>query len=204
MLAVIIIDQCVKIYVKTHFLLGEAFPIFSWFQILFVENEGAAWGLKLPGDFGKLALTVFRIVAVAMIFVWMQRIMYKRPKFFTLSVALIFSGAVGNIIDSLFYGMIFNESNVEAATLFSREPYGKFLYGRVVDMISFPIIDTVWPSWVPFFGGKPLEFFKYVFNISDASITLGGIGLFFAFQNENKKRKAEAKAAASRIPEEWL
>lgn len=186
----LILDQCVKIYIKTHFFLGESVEVFSGFQILFIENEGAAWGAKLSDILpisdvsGKIALTVFRLFAIVGIGAWFVSSVKKAvPLFLQMAQALIFAGALGNIIDSVFYGVLFNDSMYQVATLFSEEPYGQLLQGKVVDMLYFPLIDTIWPDWVPVLGGKALRFFEPVFNIADTAISTG-VGLLLLF---NKK-----------------
>ncbi|CAI8234381.1 MAG: Lipoprotein signal peptidase [SAR116 cluster bacterium] len=194
---ILIIDQLVKLYVKTHFVLGESIEVFSWFQILFIENEGAAWGAKLS-DFlpisdslGKLILSVFRLFAIVGIGYWfISSVKKQAPILLQMAQALIFAGALGNIVDSVFYGVIFNESHYQVASLFAEQPYGSLLQGRVVDMLYFPIIDSHWPSWVPFFGGDTLRFFEPVFNIADTSISVG-VGLLLVF---NKKAFPETAA----------
>ncbi|MBC6997746.1 lipoprotein signal peptidase [Cytophaga sp. FL35] len=188
--AVLLIDQISKIYIKTHFVLGESVEVFEWFKILFIENSGAAWGAKLS-DFlpiaeptGKLVLTIFRLFAVAGIGYWLfDTIKKQTSKVLILAVSLIFAGALGNIIDSVFYGIVFNDSYQQVATTFSGEPYGGLFYGKVVDMLYFPLIDTTWPEWMPYFGGKDFRFFEPVFNIADMAISTG-VGILIVF---NKK-----------------
>lgn len=199
---ILIIDQISKIYIKTHFLLGNegAIEVFSWFNIHFIENSGAAWGAKLS-DFlpisesaGKLVLTVFRLFAVAGIGYWLyDTIKKKSPKTLILAVSLIFAGALGNIIDSVFYGLIFDHSSGQVATLFSDEPYGGLFYGKVVDMLYFPMVDTVWPEWAPYFGGKVFRFFEPVFNIADTAISTG-VGILLVF-NKKAFPKTEEESA---------
>ncbi|GMN06746.1 lipoprotein signal peptidase [Croceitalea sp. MTPC5] len=192
---ILLIDQLSKIYIKTHFLYQESIEVFSWFKILFIENEGAAWGTKLSDilpisdSAGKLILTIFRLFAICGIGYWLYDIIQKKsPKVLILAVSLIFAGALGNIIDSIFYGVIFNNSYNEVATLFSEEPYGKLFYGKVVDMLYFPIIkNATWPSWFPIIGGNNFSFFDPIFNIADTAISTGvGILIFF-----NKKAFAK-------------
>jgi signal peptidase II len=186
-IAVLAIDQISKFYIKTNFVLGESVIIFDWFKILFIENEGAAWGTKLSDllpiseSAGKLFLTIFRLFAIIGIGYWLYDIIKKKsPKILILAVSLIFAGALGNIIDSVFYGLLFNDSNNQVATLFSNEPYGTLFHGKVVDMLYFPLIDTKWPEWVPFIGGNNFRFFEPIFNIADTAISTGvGILIFF-------------------------
>ncbi len=196
-LLVLIIDQWSKIYIKTHFVLGESVDVFNWFKILFIENEGAAWGAKLSDLFpisdstGKLVLTIFRLFAICGIGYWLYDVVRKNSsKTLSVAVSLIFAGALGNIIDSVFYGLVFNESYNEVATLFSNEPYGKLFYGKVVDMLYFPMIDTTWPDWVPYFGGGNFRFFEPVFNIADTAISTG-VGVLLVF---NKRAFKETDA----------
>lgn len=187
---ILLVDQISKIYIKTHFVLGESVDVLSWFKILFIENEGAAWGTKLSDllpiseSSGKLVLTIFRLFAIVGIGYWLWDIVKKNaPKTLIIAVSLIFAGALGNIIDSVFYGALFNDSIGQVATLFSDEPYGKLFYGKVVDMLYFPMIDTTWPDWVPSVGGRSFRFFEPVFNIADTAISTG-VGILIVF---NKK-----------------
>ena len=193
-LVVLLIDQISKIYIKTHFELGDSVEIFSWFKILFIENEGAAWGTKLSDilpiseSAGKLFLTIFRLFAIAGIGYWLYDIIKKQsPGILVLAVSLIFAGAFGNIIDSVFYGTLFNDSVNQTATLFSDQPYGKLFYGKVVDMLYFPLIDTTWPEWVPKYGGTSFRFFEPIFNVADTAISVG-VGILLVF---NKKAFAK-------------
>ena len=195
-LLVLLLDQISKIYIKTHFQLGEATEVFTWFKILFIENEGAAWGAKLSDvlpisdKIGKLILTVFRLFAIVGIGYWLYDIIKKNStRTLVLAVSLIFAGALGNIIDSLFYGIIFNDSYNQVATLFSDQPYGSLFYGKVVDMLYFPLIDANWPNWVPFVGGNNFRFFEPVFNIADTAISTG-VGILIVF---NKKAFGDKK-----------
>jgi signal peptidase II len=189
-LLILLVDQVFKFYIKLNYHLGEDHSVIgSWFRLHFVENEGMAWGWKLgeSGSWGKLALTLFRLVAVFFGVYFINKIIKEKyHKGFILCVALIFAGAVGNLIDSLFYGMIFEVSDPltrNVATLFPEGGgYAGFLHGKVVDMLYFPIINTVLPEWVPFWGGEPFEFFSPVFNIADSSISIGLIAILL-FQN---------------------
>ncbi|WP_339625627.1 lipoprotein signal peptidase [uncultured Maribacter sp.] len=189
-LLILIIDQWSKIYIKTHFVLGESVDVLNWFKILFIENEGAAWGAKLSDilpisdNMGKLVLTIFRLFAIFGIGYWLFDVIKKKASSTLIwAVSLIFAGALGNILDSLFYGIIFNDSYNQVATLFSEEPYGELFYGKVVDMLYFPMVDTTWPSWVPGVGGQNFRFFEPVFNIADTAISTG-VGILLVF---NKK-----------------
>lgn len=183
-LIILVIDQWSKIYVKTHFILNESVDVFSWFKILFIENEGAAWGTKIPGQYGKLALTLFRIVAVCGFGYWLvSAIKKKQPTVLIVSIALILAGALGNIIDSVFYGVIFDHSYGNIATLFSEQSYGTLFHGKVVDMFYFPLIDTKLPTWLPVWGGERFRFFEPVFNVADTAISVA-VGLLLVF---NKK-----------------
>ena len=187
-LLLLILDQWTKIYIKTNFNYGEIVQVFSWFHIHFIENPGAAWGAKLSDilpisdSSGKLVLTIFRILAVTGIGYWLYDIIQKKvSSTYIFAVSFIFAGALGNIIDSVFYGLIFDESTrTHVATLFADDPYGGLFYGKVVDMLSLPMIDTIWPEWVPYFGGKSFSFFDPIFNIADMAISTG-VGILIVF-----------------------
>lgn len=182
-LAVIIADQALKIWVKTSMHYGEQIYLLgSWLRLYFIENEGMAWGWKFGGEWGKLALTIFRLVAVIFGVFYIKGIVQKKyHRGFVLCVALIFAGALGNLIDSMFYGMIFSgsEDGLPLATMFpDGGGYAGFLHGKVVDMLYAPIIENkTLPSWLPFWGGERFTFFSPIFNIADASISVGVIAI---------------------------
>lgn len=174
---ILIADQILKIWIKTHFYLGESHPVLGhWFYLHFTENEGMAFGMKLGGQFGKLALSIFRIIAISGIFWWLYSATKKGAgNLMIFCISLILAGAIGNIIDSAFYGIVFNESTyMQLATAFPKGGgYASFLHGKVVDMFYFPIIETQFPKWVPLYGGEDFTFFRPVFNIADSAITTG-------------------------------
>jgi signal peptidase II len=180
-LGTLIIDQTIKIIVKTHMYLHDNIRIADWFYIFFTENNGMAFGMEI---FGKLFLTTFRIAAVILIGWYLYKMVKNNVKTgFIICVALIFTGAVGNIIDSMFYGVIFNEStNTQIASLLpAAGGYSSLLYGKVVDMFYFPIIDTYWPMWMPVVGGQHFVFFSPIFNFADSCISCGIIALIIFY-----------------------
>ncbi len=190
-LSIIIADQALKIWVKTTMHYQEHITVFpNWFRLYFIENAGMAWGWKFGGDWGKMALTLFRLVAVIFGVFYIRNIVRKQyHRGFIICVGLIFAGALGNLIDSLFYGMIFDKgmtydllmndyTGYAGLAKFSSSGYASFLHGNVVDMLYVPIIeDKIMPSWVPVWGGERFTFFSPIFNIADASISVGVIAI---------------------------
>ncbi len=198
---ILIVDQVLKIWIKTHLAIGDEIVVFKdWFILHFVENNGMAFGFEFAGEYGKMALSIFRILAVVAIGWYLFKLAKNKeiPFGFIACISLIFAGAIGNIIDSLFYGIIFNHSWGQVATLFPAEGgYSSFLHGRVVDMFYFPLIEGRYPEWVPSVGGNPFIFFRPVFNIADSSITVGifSILLFYRrYFNKAELHEEESKA----------
>ena len=209
--AIILLDQALKFYVKLNFFAGDEHFVFgNWFRLHFVENEGMAWGWKFGGDTGKIALTIFRLVAVIWgTFLIKDFIKKQYHKGFIICAALIYAGALGNLIDSMFYGLLFdstyNPHNFQnagvVAKLLTGRGYGSFLQGKVVDMLYFPLFQANFPSWMPFWGGERFEFFSPVFNVADASITFGVLTIFI-FQNTFfKKSKRENELVHDELSE---
>ena len=192
---ILVVDQVSKIYIKLNFpltLYGEL-PLFDlgWFKLLFIENKGMAWGATI-NDFipfisernGKLFLTLFRMVAVTFIFYWLYNsIKQNANKLLVISLSLILAGAIGNIIDSVFYGYLFTNSYYNIAQFSPGNGYESFFYGHVVDMLQFPMFSWEWPSWIPYFGGKSFTFFEPVFNIADSAISIG-VGIMLVFNRK--------------------
>jgi len=200
-LLVLIADQALKVYVKTTFPLNTSKEIAgNWFQLYFVENPGMAYGWKFGGNWGKMALTIFRMGAVVFGTWYLGSIIKKGySKGFIICASLIYAGAVGNLIDSCFYGMIFDKgmifnkeindyTNYSGLATFAKPGYSSFLHGNVVDMLYFPVIQGTFPTWFPFWGGEPFEFFRPIFNIADAAISTGVISILLFQKTFFKQR----------------
>ena len=176
----LVVDQIIKFAVKLNMTIGESIPVFGdWFQICFIENNGMAFGMQFGGSVGKLALSLFRVVLIGFIIVYLRKLIKKAgtPTGVLVGLSLVLVGAIGNVVDCLFYGEIFSASTyTQVAQLFPPDGgYTGFLYGKVVDMFYFPIIDTILPEWVPFYGGEHFIFFRPIFNFADACISVSVI-----------------------------
>lgn len=201
MLVILFADQILKIWIKINMVLGENIRVFDWFHIYFTENNGMAFGIEL---FDKLFLTLFRIIASGFLIWYLFKTCRKNQTKtgYCVSLSLIIAGAIGNVIDCLFYGIIFNHSYGQVATMFPEAGgYAQFFYGKVVDMFYFPIIDTYWPEWMPFVGGDHFVFFRPVFNVADAAITTGILLLLLFYRKDLSEAidsKKEDKAETSK------
>ena len=202
--AIIVADQILKIWVKTHMHIGEDIPLIGdWALLHFVENEGFAFGMAFGGTIGKLILSLFRLVAsVALIWILTDRIGKGMRMSLMLCVTLITAGALGNLIDCCFYGLIFNESTYSVAQMFPPEGgYAPFLLGRVVDMFYFPLFETTLPEWLPFWGGNRFVFFDAIFNIADAAITVGAFWFIIDLAFLAPKKTEKTEKSDSNTPE---
>ena len=183
--AILLIDQIIKIEVKTNMTLGEAKRVTDWFYIEFIENNGMAYGMKF---INKLVLSLFRLFAIGFIGYYLAKIIKKNvaPLGYIVLIAMVLAGTAGNLIDCLFYGLIFDASTPFTVSQFVPfgEGYSTFLHGKVVDMFYFPIIQTTWPEWVPYFGGSEYVFFSPVFNFADACISVGVVALLLFYRKQ--------------------
>lgn len=182
--AILVIDQVIKIWVKTHMTLHEQIEIFSWFKIVFIENNGMAYGMEIGS---KLVLSLFRVVAVSVLGYYIAQQVRKQARYgYLICLSMVMAGAAGNIFDSMFYGLIFNASSEFYTSYFVPfgTGYASFLMGKVVDMFYFPLIITTWPDWVPMFGGQPYVFFSPVFNFADASISVSVVLVLLFYRKE--------------------
>jgi signal peptidase II len=184
-IAILLIDQAMKVWVKTNMTLYESIDITSWFKIRFIENNGMAYGMELGS---KLVLSVFRIVAVSVIGYYIYKVSKRTDirRGYVVCLAMVAAGAAGNILDSMFYGLVFNASSEFYTSYFVPfgTGYAPFLMGKVVDMLYFPLIVTTWPSWMPFWGGQEFVFFSPIFNFADASISVGVVVLLLFYRRE--------------------
>lgn len=196
-IAILLIDQIVKVWVKLNFTIGEEVDLIGdWCKLHFIENEGMAFGMSFGGVAGKYVLTFLRIIASVLIGWYLLKLIKKGGnKLAVYSFTLIFAGAVGNIIDSMFYGLLFSESTFFSVSQFLPEGggYAPMFLGKVVDMFYFPIIDTTLPQWIPFFGGNDFRFFNAIFNISDVSITIGVVILLISLIFAKKEDEIDAE-----------
>ena len=183
-LAILVIDQAIKIWVKTNMHLHESIHVTDWFYITFIENNGMAFGMSLGS---KLVLSLFRVAAISVLgyFIWLQVRRHARTGYIVL-LAMVMAGATGNLIDCLFYGQVFNASSPYYVSYFVEygTGYAPFLMGKVVDMFYFPLIESTWPSWMPFWGGEDFVFFSPVFNFADASISVSVVLLLLLYRKE--------------------
>jgi len=196
-LAVLVIDQLIKIWVKTHMTLHEQIEIFSWFKIVFIENNGMAYGMEIGS---KLVLSLFRIVAVGILGYYIFQRVKKQARWgYIVCLSMVLAGAAGNIFDSMFYGLIFNSSSEYYTSYFVSfgSGYAPFLMGKVVDMFYFPLIVTTWPEWVPMVGGEPYVFFSPIFNFADSSISVGVVLLLLFYRKEISEISFKKKDAVT-------
>ena len=182
--AILVVDQVIKIWVKTHMTLHEQIEILSWFKIVFIENNGMAYGMEIGS---KLVLSIFRVVAVSVLGYYIAQQVRKQARYgYLICLSMVMAGAAGNIFDSMFYGLIFNASSEFYTSYFVPfgTGYAPFLMGKVVDMFYFPLIVTTWPDWVPMFGGQPYVFFSPIFNFADASISVSVVLVLLFYRKE--------------------
>ena len=194
---VLLFDQASKLWIKTHMALHDSYKITSWFYIYFIENNGMAYGIEI---FNKLFLTLFRLVAVIVFCYYLRKCIKQHyPKGFIAGFTLIIAGALGNLIDSIFYGQIFTDSIGRVAEMFpgSGGGYAPYFYGKVVDMLYFPLFEFTWPQWIPFVGGTDYLFFRPVFNIADSAVTVG-VAILLLFYRHVLATEEEQKKSVSK------
>jgi signal peptidase II len=200
-LLILLVDQILKIWIKTHLMPGEEIVVFkNWFILHFVENNGMAFGLEFGNQIGKYFLSIFRLIAIGALIWYLQKLLKREAPFgLIVCFSLILAGAIGNMIDGAFYGLLFNNNPGEIAALFpSGGGYSSFLQGRVVDMFYFPLIETTYPKWFPFWGGQEFIFFRHIFNIADSAVSIGVFSIFFFHRHhfgegEKMENSAETK-----------
>jgi signal peptidase II len=194
--AILVIDQVIKIWVKTHMMLHEQIEVLSWFKIVFIENNGMAYGMEIGS---KLVLSIFRVVAIGILGWYIAQQVKKQARWgYIVCLAMIMAGAAGNIFDSMFYGLVFNASSEYYTSYFVPfgTGYAPFLMGKVVDMFYFPLIVTTWPDWVPYVGGNPYVFFSPIFNFADSSISVGVVLLLLFYRKEISEITLKSKHEA--------
>ena len=194
--AILVIDQVIKIWVKTHMMLHEQIEVLSWFKIVFIENNGMAYGMEIGS---KLVLSIFRVVAIGILGWYIAQQVKKQARWgYIVCLAMIIAGAAGNIFDSMFYGLVFNASSEYYTSYFVPfgTGYAPFLMGKVVDMFYFPLIVTTWPDWVPYVGGNPYVFFSPIFNFADSSISVGVVLLLLFYRKEISEITLKSKHEA--------
>lgn len=182
--AILVIDQLIKVWVKTHMALHESIHVFDWFYISFIENNGMAYGMQIGS---KLLLSLFRVVAIVVLSIYLWRLTRKQPRWgYVVCLSMVLAGAAGNLIDCMFYGLCFDASTMYHVSEYVGfgNGYAPFLMGRVVDMFYFPLIVTHYPEWFPFWGGEQFIFFSPVFNFADASISVGVVALLLFYRKE--------------------
>lgn len=200
-LLVLICDQTVKLFIKSHYAIGYDYPVFSWFHIYFIENNGMAFGMEL---FGKLFLSLFRIGAGIFLVYYLRKIIQRNlPTGYIVSISLILAGAIGNLLDSMFYGLLFSDSMGQVAQFLPDSGgYAGLFYGRVVDMLYFPLIQGHFPVWMPIWGGEDFIFFRPIFNIADSAVSVGVALILLFYRNQlsdQSKQKTEDKQSIEKV-----